>query len=63
MADITKVSTKGQVVIPRELREALGLGEGDSLQVEKVGDLLVLKKIALGSLEEDLKKATRGGNK
>lgn len=63
MADLTKVSTKGQIVIPRELREQLGLDEGDSLQIEKVGDLLVLKKIALNSLERDLKKAARGGKR
>jgi len=59
MVDVTKVSTKGQVVIPRELRKQLGLAEGDNLQIEKVGDLLVLKKITLESLEKEL----RGGKK
>ena len=55
MGDITKVSSKGQVVIPREIREQLGLKEGDSLQIEKVGDLVVLKKIELDSLAKELR--------
>lgn len=55
MTEITKISSKGQVVIPRELRKKLGLSDGDSLQIEQVGDLLVLKKINLGSLEEELR--------
>lgn len=55
MTEITRISSKGQVVIPRELRKKLGLGDGDSLQVEQVGDLLVLKKINLSSLEEELR--------
>lgn len=55
MTEITRISSKGQVVIPRELRKKLGLGDGDSLQVEQVGDLLVLKKIELGSLADELR--------
>jgi len=59
MTEITKISSKGQLVIPREMRKKLGLEDGDSLQVEQVGDLVVLKKITLSSLEKEL----RGGKK
>lgn len=54
MTEITKVSTKGQVVIPQEMREALGLKPGDTLQLEKVGKLIVLKKVELESLKKEL---------
>lgn len=54
MVDITKISTKGQIVIPNELRRELGMQEGDTLQIERVGDLIVLKKIELTSLAKDL---------
>ncbi len=57
MAELTKASTKGQVVIPQDIREALGILPGDQLQVERVGELVVLKKVALGSLKDEL----RGG--
>ncbi len=55
MTDITKISSKGQIVVPRKLRKKLGLEDGASLQVEQVGDLLVLKKITLDSLEKELR--------
>ncbi len=34
MGSIVKVSRKHQVVVPREAREALGVGAGDELVVE-----------------------------
>jgi len=43
MADTT-VSTKGQVVIPKEIRQRLGWGPGTSLEVEHQGDRVVLRQ-------------------
>ncbi len=40
---MTKVSSRGQVVIPREVRESLGLTTGTGLLVFKVGDSIILK--------------------
>lgn len=57
MAKITQLSTKGQVVIPSDIREALGLAEGDALQIERVGDLIVLKRVTVPSLRKELAKA------
>jgi AbrB family looped-hinge helix DNA binding protein len=54
MAETTRVSTKGQVVLPQEIREALGIAPGDTLQIERVGDLVVLKKVELKSLKDEL---------
>ena len=60
MTDITKVSSKGQVVIPNDIRKKLGLKGSDTLQIEQVGDLIVLKKVELESLSKEL---SRGGRK
>jgi AbrB family looped-hinge helix DNA binding protein len=32
MAETTRVSTKGQVVLPQEIRVALGIAPGDTLR-------------------------------
>jgi len=39
----TKISTKGQVVLPSRLREKLGLRPGDALEVRLDGDSIVLR--------------------
>ena len=61
MAEITKISTKGQVVISNSIRRALKLAPGDTLQIERVGNLVVLKKIEVKPLKEELDKKRRGG--
>jgi AbrB family looped-hinge helix DNA binding protein len=38
----TKVSTKGQVVLPSRIRRKLGLQPGDSLDAELEGERIVL---------------------
>jgi AbrB family looped-hinge helix DNA binding protein len=47
MADYatTKLSSRGQVVIPEEIRNALGLSEGDQFVVIGEGDAVILKVI------------------
>ena len=42
---IVTLSTKGQIVLPREIREALGLRKGDRLQVTLDGDRVVLTRL------------------
>ena len=63
--EITKMSSKGQVVIPSGIREEMRLKEGDALAVTKSGDTLLLKKIKTPSKEELLKniQPTRGNKK
>jgi AbrB family looped-hinge helix DNA binding protein len=39
----TKVSSKGQVVLPNRLRQRLGLRPGDALDVKLEGDAIVLR--------------------
>ena len=45
---VTKVSSKGQVVIPKSLKEKLEIKEGDRLLVYAVRDLIVLRKFKEG---------------
>jgi len=48
----TKLSSKGQVVIPEEVRRTLGLIEGDQFVVIGKGDTVILKAITPPRLEE-----------
>lgn len=42
---LTKLSTKGQVVLPKEVREALGLSTGTELEVEIQDGAVLLRPI------------------
>ncbi|MCK4583707.1 AbrB/MazE/SpoVT family DNA-binding domain-containing protein [Candidatus Bathyarchaeota archaeon] len=46
--DVTKISSKGQVVIPKPIRESLKLMEGDRLIAYARGDLIILKRLKGG---------------
>ncbi|HWY67695.1 MAG TPA: AbrB/MazE/SpoVT family DNA-binding domain-containing protein [Terriglobales bacterium] len=48
----TKLSSKGQVVIPEEVRSNLGLKEGDQFLVIGEGDAVILKAITPPRLEQ-----------
>jgi AbrB family looped-hinge helix DNA binding protein len=54
----TKLSSKGQVVIPEEIRESLGLKPGAQFVVMGSGDTVVLKMIVPPS-PEDFKEMLR----
>ena len=56
MVEITKISSKGQVVIPVKIREELNLEEGTRLVVSRADNLVVLKKI---NVEDALKEFDR----
>jgi AbrB family looped-hinge helix DNA binding protein len=54
-ASTTKVSSKGQVVIPVNVRKAAGLKKGEKLLAIAFGDTVVLKKIVDRTFEETVK--------
>ena len=56
---IIKVSSKGQVVIPAELRRMLDISEGDELYVFGMDDALVIKKIEKESLEKEFEEIVK----
>jgi len=58
---VKKLSSKGQIVLPAELREEFHLSKGDKLLVEKRDDEIVLKPISsLNKLKgvDDIKDAS-----
>ncbi len=60
MIQITTVSSKGQVVLPSELRHKLQLVAGSRLAAFAEGDTLFLKKIRLPDAAEFKRLATEG---
>ena len=46
------MSTKGQVVIPEEIRQALGLEPGENFVVVGKDDTVILKKISAPRMED-----------
>ena len=58
----TKLSSKGQIVIPEEIRVRLGLKEGTQFVVVGERDVVILKAIAPPAMEEfdELVRRARG---
>jgi AbrB family looped-hinge helix DNA binding protein len=54
-ASTTKVSSKGQVVIPANVRKAANLKKGEKLLAIAIDDTVILKKIIDESFEEAMK--------
>ena len=48
----TKLSSKGQVVIPEEVRNSLGLKTGDQFIVIGKGDAIILKTLSEPSFDQ-----------
>ena len=57
------MSSKGQIVIPKDLREQLGLGIGTNFVVFGEEDTVVLKKVNLPSAKEAFEKIHKWGLK
>lgn len=55
---VTKLSSKGQVVVPKEIRKRLYLKDGDSFTILTLGGMIVLKRIST-KLNESEEKSIR----
>ena len=53
--EVTVMSEKGQVVIPKRMRERLELGPKTKLLIYGHGDTLILKKLVVPDVESELK--------
>jgi AbrB family looped-hinge helix DNA binding protein len=49
----TRITSKGQVTIPKAIRDLYGLGEGDYLVLEPRGEDLVVRKGRMVTSDED----------
>lgn len=47
--ELTKLSSKGQIVIPLHIREELGISEGETFAVMGKEDIIILRKIEITS--------------
>jgi AbrB family looped-hinge helix DNA binding protein len=60
--DVIKVSSKGQIVIPREIRKKLGVNGGEKLLLlTRDGDILLrkTKNVSIKDIANKIDKATR----
>ena len=39
-----RVTDKGQITIPKSLRDAMGIGAGSEVEFEQAGDVIVIRK-------------------
>ncbi len=58
-ADVTVVSSKGQVVIPQEIRRRLGITPKTKMLVYGYRDAVILKKIEVPDIEKKLREMYR----
>jgi AbrB family looped-hinge helix DNA binding protein len=58
-ADIIAVSSKGQVVIPQEIRRKLGITHKNKMLVYCYKDAVILKKIKVPDIEKKLREMYR----
>jgi len=64
--ETTKMSSKGQIVIPQDLREEFGLEEGTLFAIMGSNDTIILKKLETPSKEKlikDLENMAKEGRK
>lgn len=55
MPELTRVSSKGQVVIPKDIRGRLHIREGSLFAVSSInGDMVIMKKVENPMSREDL---------
>jgi len=52
--EFTKISSKGQVVIPMDIRNKMKISDGETFAVSAQDNLIVLKKVENPMEEEDL---------
>jgi len=58
---LTKVTRRGQITIPAEAREKLGIGEDDYVAVYGSESILILKKTTQPDLDQRLEEVLRRG--
>ena len=59
--DKTRLSSKGQVVIPKRIRDALNMKSGDDLVVLRKGDQIIIRPLTLETLILEAREAYNQG--
>lgn len=55
-----RVTEKGQVTIPKDVRDALGIGSGTEVEVVRDGDVAVVRKVSAPTRGRQLADRLRG---
>lgn len=63
MSEIVTMSSKGQIVVPKELREEMNIDSGTNFVIFGKGDTLVLKKVDVPKAEAVFEKIHQWGVK
>ncbi|MBU1129216.1 MAG: AbrB/MazE/SpoVT family DNA-binding domain-containing protein [Nanoarchaeota archaeon] len=50
--EIARISSKGQIVIPLRIRNEMGINQGSVMAIEKINDVMVIKKMNTDLLEQ-----------
>lgn len=50
--ELTKISSKGQIVIPLKIRSQLGINEGSVMAIDTTNEMVILKKIDVDLIEQ-----------
>ncbi len=58
-ADVTVVSSKGQVVIPQSIRKKMGIGPKTKLLIYGYGEAVIMKKFDVPDVLKDLERIYR----
>ena len=58
-AQTIKVSEKGQISIPKSIRDGIGLKKGDTLNIIRDGSIIILEKIDQESYKDLIKHAEK----
>ena len=56
---ITKISTRGQIVIPKKFRDKYGFKAGDHFLIFGYEDTILIKKIKIFDVKKDFKEAAK----
>jgi len=55
MERVAKMTSKGQITVPREIRKELGVGAGDGVVFQKQGNKIVVTSQRRGSVFEEFR--------
>ncbi|MGI0039134.1 MAG: AbrB/MazE/SpoVT family DNA-binding domain-containing protein [Nitrososphaera sp.] len=58
-ADVTVVSSKGQIVIPQSIRKRMGIGPKTKLLIYGYDDAVIMKKLDVPDVLKDLERIYR----
>ena len=55
--ELTKISSKGQIVIPLKIRNELGIEEGSVMAVDTTNKMIILKRIDVDLVKQVVKES------